>query len=117
MAMYYADRILRFGKAALETLHCLRRERNFRDEDDRAASVFERCPNRLQINFRLAAASDSVQQDRAGAFWRVECLRNFLQREELLRIQNKVGCCDELLACMRIADDRFFAHLRQTAFD
>src|SRR6266571_1839816 len=109
MAVQYCDRILRFGKATLETFDRLRRKRNFRDENDRASSAFERSPDPLQINFSLAAAGHSVQQNWSRTLRRVECLGNFFQCKDLLRIQFKIRGCDELLVSVRIANDGLFA--------
>src|SRR6266513_4854687 len=97
MAVQYCDRILRFGKATLETFDRLRRKRNFGHEDDRAASAFERSPDRLQINFRLAAAGHSVQQNRTRSLREIERLGYFRQREELFRIAHKIRRWAELL--------------------
>ena len=47
MAVQYRDRVLRFGEAAFETLNRLRRERDFRDQNNRGASAVERGANRL----------------------------------------------------------------------
>src|SRR5438309_9023681 len=117
MAVQYCDRILRFGKATLETFDRLRRKRNFGYEDNRAASPFERSPDRLQINFGLSATGNSVQQNWSRTLRRVECSDNFFQCEDLLRIQDKIRGCDEVLVAVRVADNCFFAHLRQPAFD
>src|SRR6266446_9017875 len=105
MAVQYCDRILRFGKATLETFDRLRRKRNFGHEDDRAASAFERSPNCLQINFGLSATGHPVQQNWSRTLRRVECLGNFFQCKDLLRIENKIRGCDEPLVAMRIADN------------
>src|SRR6266446_7047815 len=87
MAVQDRNRILGFSKAAFETFDRLWRKRNLRYEHDCAATAFER-------------SSDY-----------------FLQREKLLRIEHKIRRCDELLVGMWIADNCFFAQLRQTAFD
>src|SRR6266705_3824857 len=113
MAVQYCDRILRFGKATLETFDRLGRKRNFGHQDDRAASAFERSPDRLQINFGLSATGNSVQPNWSPTLRRVERFGYFLQRDKLLRIQFKIRGCDELLVAMRIANDGFFAHFRQ----
>src|SRR4029077_12743632 len=117
MAVQYCDRILLFGETTLETFDRLRRKRNFRHEDDRAAPAFERSPDRLQINFGFSATGNPVQQNWSRTLRRVECLSNFFQRKDLLRIQFKIRGCDELLVAVRVADNCFFAQLRQTAFD
>ena len=79
MAVQHGDRVLRFGKTAFETLHRLGRKRNFRDENNRTASPFERGTNCLQINFSLPTAGNAMEQDRARVFRRVKRLRNSLQ--------------------------------------
>ena len=117
MAVQYCDRILRFGKATFETFDRLRRKRNFGHEDNRAATALERSPDCLQINFRLAATGNSVQQNWSRVFRRIERLGYFLEREDLLRIENKIRGCDEPLVGMWIADNCLFAQLCQTAFD
>src|SRR6266403_1038244 len=117
MAVQDRNRILGFSKATFETFDRLWRKRNLRYEHDCATTALERSSDCLQINFRLAAAGHSVQQNRTRALREIERLGYFLQREELLRIEHKIRRCDELLVGMRIADDCFFAQLRQTAFD
>ena len=67
MAVQYCDRILGFSKAAFETFDRLWRKRNLRYEHDCAATAFERSSDCLQINFRLAAAGHTVQQNRTRA--------------------------------------------------
>ena len=52
------------GEAAFETLDRLRGERNFRDEDDRGLAAREGGADRLQINFRFAAAGHAVEENR-----------------------------------------------------
>ena len=64
MAVQDRDHVRLSGEAALETLDRLRRERNFRDENDRGLAAREGGADRLQINLRLAAAGDAVKQDR-----------------------------------------------------
>ena len=46
----------------LESLDGLRRERNFRHEHDRALALFQRVREGLEIDFRLAAAGDAMEQ-------------------------------------------------------
>ena len=58
--------ILDFGEAALETLDRLRCERNFRHEHDRILSLLQCDLDRLQINFRFAAAGYAMQQNWFG---------------------------------------------------
>ena len=79
--------------------------------------MFERGSNRLQINFSLAAARNPVEQNWSRTFRRVERLRDFLQRDQLLRIQDKIRRCDELLVSMRIANNGFFAQLRKATLN
>ena len=64
MAVKNGDHIRVVGEAALEALDGLRSERDFRHENDRAFAAREGGADRLQINFRLAAAGDAVQEDR-----------------------------------------------------
>ena len=45
--MQHRDRVLRFGETAFEALNRLRRQRNFRYENDRGACAVERGPDRL----------------------------------------------------------------------
>src|SRR5260370_38745545 len=116
MAVQYCDSILGLSKAALETFDRLWGKRNLRYEHDCAKTALERSSDRLQINFGLAAAGHSVQQNRTRALREIERLGYFLQRKDLLRIQFEIRGCDELLVGMRIADNCFFRQLRQTAF-
>src|SRR4029450_1822354 len=117
MAVQYRNRILFFGEAAFETLDRLGCKRNLRDQHNRSAPAAERGANRLQINFRLAGAAPAGQQDRTRVFRRLERLRDLLQCDGLFLVQNEIRSCDELLIGMWITDDRFFAQLRQAAFD
>src|ERR1022692_1996823 len=68
MAVQHGHERLQFSGAEsrLESLDRLRRERYFRHEDDRAFAFFERVGDGLQINLRLAAAGDAVEQKRVG---------------------------------------------------
>ena len=109
MTVQYRDRVLRSREASLEAFDCLRCKRNFRDENDRAASPVERAANRLQINFRFAGACHPVKQDWARVFRRVESFGDFLQRARLLVIQNKIRSCDELFIPMWISKHGFRA--------
>src|SRR5438128_1882895 len=61
MAVQNGNYFVHFGKPALESLHRLGRERNFRDENNRAFIALERSPNRLQIDFGFAAASNAME--------------------------------------------------------
>ena len=65
MAVQHRDeRLQRPGtEARLEPLDGLGRQRNFRHEDDGASALLQRAGNRLQINFRLPAARDAVEQE------------------------------------------------------
>ena len=117
MAVQHCNCILHVSKTALETLDCLRRERNLRDENNCGAPVIERGPDRLQINFRFSRAGHAVEQNRARILGRIECLRDFLRRVRLLLVQNQVRRCNELLVCVRIANHSFLAQLREAAFD
>src|SRR6266446_8472065 len=116
MAVQDRDRVLRFGEATFETLDRLRRERNFRDEHNRAATARERRGNCLQINFGLAAAGHAVQQNRARTLRRMERFRDLLQGKDLLFIQLKIRCGDKLLIAVRIAYHSLLAQLGEAAF-
>ena len=67
-----------------ETLHRLRRKRDFRHHHDGALSQSEDVRDRLQINLGLAAAGDAVKQQRF--LGRGE---NAIQRALLLRIERQ----------------------------
>ena len=64
MAVQDRDHVRLRGEAALEALDGLRRERDFRDEHDRRLAARERGADRLQIDFRFAAAGHAVEQNR-----------------------------------------------------
>src|ERR1700686_231643 len=100
MAVQDRDRVLRFGETAFEPLDRLRRERNFRDEHNRAMAARERRVNRLQINFGLAAAGHAVQQNRARILRRIERFRDLLEGENLLLIQLKIRGSNKLLVAV-----------------
>ena len=116
MAVQHRDCIRHIGKTAFKAFDCLRRQRNFRHENDRGAAAIKRCPDRLQINFGLTGSGHTVKQNWPGIFRRVERLRNFVQGACLLLVQNKIGRGDELLIGMGITDHGFFAQLCETAF-
>jgi len=61
------------GEAALESLDCLRGQRDFRDEYDRRLAPCERGADRLQINFRFSASGHAVEQNRRMRFGIFEC--------------------------------------------
>ena len=78
------------GEARFESLDRLRRERDFRDQDNRAFALLQGVGEGLQIDFGLAAAGDAVEEedgsgargegrgararvwDGAGRGWRIE---------------------------------------------
>ena len=64
MRMQHRYERLQFAGAEprLEPLNRLRRQRNFRHEDDGALALLERVGQRLKINLGLAGAGDAVQK-------------------------------------------------------
>src|SRR4029077_9139190 len=104
-------------KTALETLDGLRRERDFRDENDCAAPAIKRRPDRLQIDFGFSGTGHTMEQNWMSGFRRGERLGDFVQCARLLEVQNKIGRGDELLIRVRIAPNSFFTQLCQTSFD
>ena len=50
------------GEARLEALDGLRREADFRDEDERGLVLLQHPGDGLEIDFGLAAAGDAVEQ-------------------------------------------------------
>ena len=65
MAVQHRDERLQRPRteARLEPLDGLGRQRNFRHEHNGASALLQRAGNRLQINFRLPAARDAVEQE------------------------------------------------------
>ncbi len=62
------QRLQRAGtEPRLESLDGLRRERDLRDEDNCALALFQRMGDGLQINLRLAAAGNAVEEKGRGA--------------------------------------------------
>ena len=62
------QRLQRAGaEPRLEALDGLRRERNFRHEHDRAFALLQGVGDGLQIDLRLAAAGDAVEEEGRGA--------------------------------------------------
>ena len=86
MTVQHGDRVLHVGKPAFEALDSLRREGNFRDENDRSAPAIERSLDRLQINFRFAGTRNAVEQNRTRVLGRMERLRDFIQGARLLLV-------------------------------
>ena len=117
MAVQDRDRVLRFGEAAFETLNRLRRQRNFRNENNGGASALERGADGLQINFRFAATRSRREAESGARFpaSRAPGLISF-SASACSVIQDEIRRCDELLIAMRIARDRFFAQFGQAAF-
>ncbi len=74
MTVQHGDRVLHIGKPALEPFDRLRREGNFRDENDGSAPAIQRGADRLQINFRFTGAGDAVEQNRTRVLGRLERL-------------------------------------------
>ena len=109
MTMQNRNHILCFGETALEAFDRLRRQGNFRNEDDRAATAFERRSDSLKINFSFSATGYAVQQNRTRVFRRLERFHDFLQGQCLFCIQFEISRQDELLVAMRIARDGAFA--------
>src|SRR5208282_1210400 len=68
MAVQHRDqRLQRPGaEPRLEALDRLRREGDFRDEDNRALALLQGMGDGLQIHFRLAAAGDAVEEEGRG---------------------------------------------------
>ena len=116
MTVQNRDHVLPFGKATLESLDRLRRERNFRHEDDCGLASSENGANSLQINFRLPASGHAVEQNRPGLFRPNECFFDRAQSRRLLWIQREIGRSDKLLVAVWIARDRFLAQHDKPAF-
>src|SRR5439155_13818592 len=103
MAVQNGDRVMHLGKAALETLDRLWRQRNLRDENDRAATALERGGDRLQIDFRLAAAAHAMHQYRTRGFRRCERFCDLVEGEYLLRVHFQICRRDKLFVRVWIA--------------
>ena len=101
MAVQDGDVVRLLGEAALETLDGLRRERDFRNEHDRRLAARERGADRLQINFRFAAAGHAVEQNRRGAFRRLSSAfsTNF-----------RAAVCSSFSARFGVGDELLVAH-------
>ena len=65
MRMQHGDERLQFPrtKSRLESLHRLRRERDFRHEHNRALPLLQRVRDGLEINFCFARAGDTVEEE------------------------------------------------------
>ena len=68
MTVQNGHRVRLRGEAALESLDCLRGQRDFRDEYDRRLAPCERGSNCLQINFRFSASGHAVEENRPVRF-------------------------------------------------
>src|ERR1051326_3335837 len=104
------------GEASFKSFDCLWSKRNFRDQNNSAAVAIEGVPDRLQINLGLAAAGDTVEQDRTRIFRSGQRLLNFPKGQDLLRVQRKVPGGDKLLVAMRVALNCFLAQFDQATF-
>ena len=81
MAVQHRHQRLHAARAEprLEPLDRLRRQRNLRHQHDRAFALLQRVVDRLQVDLRLAAAGDAVQQEHRGeARPGVRCLQRRL---------------------------------------
>ena len=101
------------GEATLESFDRLRGERDFRDEDDRGLAAREGGADRLQINFRLAAAGHAVEENRRVRFGIFERGFDQLQGRSLLFVHHQFGVGDEFLGAMRIAGPRLAPAIRR----
>ena len=59
----HRDLVPRRSEARLEALDRLRRERDFRHEQNRAEPAFEHALDGLEVDLRLSAAGHTVEQD------------------------------------------------------
>ena len=90
MAVQHGHAHLLPDETRAKMFHRLRRERDFRDEHERRFALGENPVDRLQVDLRLAAAGDAVQQNDAR-LGRGRLLRNHLQGGHLLGI-GQVRC-------------------------
>ena len=71
------------AKPAFESPPCLRRQTDLRDQHDRTAAETDGVFDGSNVDLRLAAARDAVQQQ-CGAGSRVECGDDLFQRDRLV---------------------------------
>ncbi len=86
MAVQHGDADFLPDEARAKMLDCLRRERDFRHEHQRAFTQRQHLRDGLQINFRLAAAGHAVEQDHAR-FFRGDFSAHDFQRGGLVRVE------------------------------
>src|SRR5438045_3791091 len=69
---------LAMAEPGLKSFNCLRRERDFWHEHNRALPLLKRVSNRLEVNLRFAASRDAMKQKdprRIKTFY--GCMRRF----------------------------------------
>ena len=107
------------AETAAEPFACLRRQRNFRNEDDGLLAALQTARNRLQIDFRLAGRRHAVQQN-DGTVLRIlrgiddikSLLLIFCQFLRLVRLDDIVQKRIALHDAQFLAEPSLFAHLR-----
>ena len=106
-AVQHRHRVARAGEPALEPLDRLRRQGNLRHQHERAPTLRARHRDGLQVDLRLAAAGDPVQQHwlllRAR---RPHHVAHFAQSGRLLWIQRQRRVGKKRIRPKRIARDR-----------
>src|SRR5437773_11969519 len=111
MAVQHRNHFVCLGKSTLEAFDRLGCERNFRDENDRAFTALERNSDCLQIDFGLAAAGDTMQQNWFGCFGSRLRGGSFVPCESWFGVEFTTGRLNKLRLRMRIACDGFFPEL------
>ena len=117
VAVENRDLLLDGGKAALEPLNGLRRQRNLRDKHDGALPPVEHALDRLKVNLRLTASGHAMEQQRLLRL--VEGAADRFKDGALLGVERQRRGRDKRIALVRVAGHGFrfgydhpFAHQR-----
>ena len=96
---------MRSPKRARKRPTRLRRERDLRNEHDRAAPALERRRAGLQVDLGLAAAGRAVEEE-VGALPGVECADDAVERRRCVPLTRRLGLARQRVALRRAAAAR-----------
>ena len=113
-AVQNTDHVPEPGAEAVDRLGS---EGDFRHQHNGIAAFFQNMPDRLQIDFRLAAASDAVKKQNMFVFRMIRHLKDLVKRLFLVRRRGQRFGALDLHPLERIPVHLFRFFLDQTGFD
>ncbi len=118
VAVEHGDALAALGEAGLEALDGLRGEADFGDEDERGLALLEDPGDGLEIDLRLAAAGDTVEEHGLARPRDFQCVTRTWSRAVVLFVgQGERGAGDEFLVVERIAFHADFGALDDALLD